>query len=150
MLPEYLPFKEENPVMSPASKREYVEVIFLRYKKASRKLKTVILNEFCAACGYHRKYAYGFYASLNALQSPRSRRGDENLSLCDREVILKPLKCIWLAANLPSSKRLKAILPFWLPGYVQIYGKLPEKVCNALLKMSPSTIDRLLKPVRVR
>lgn len=46
--------------MSPASKREYVEAIFLRYNKASRKLKTVILNEFCAACGYHRKYAYGF------------------------------------------------------------------------------------------
>ncbi len=32
--------------MSPPSKKEYLETIFLRYKKASRKEKTVILNEF--------------------------------------------------------------------------------------------------------
>ena len=32
--------------MSPRSKKEYFETIFLRYKKASRKEKTVILNEF--------------------------------------------------------------------------------------------------------
>jgi hypothetical protein len=31
--------------MSQVSKREYVEAIFLRYKRASRKLKSVILNE---------------------------------------------------------------------------------------------------------
>lgn len=43
--------------MSPASKREYAEAIFLRYKRASRKVKTVILNEFCTICGYHRKHA---------------------------------------------------------------------------------------------
>jgi len=43
--------------MSPRSKKEYVEAIFLRYKHASRKEKTTILNEFCTVCGYHRKYA---------------------------------------------------------------------------------------------
>jgi hypothetical protein len=32
--------------MSPRSKKEYIETIFLRYKKASHKEKTVILNEF--------------------------------------------------------------------------------------------------------
>jgi len=32
--------------MSPRSKREYVEAIFLRYKKASRKEKTTILGKF--------------------------------------------------------------------------------------------------------
>ncbi len=37
----------------------------------------------------------------------------------DREAILRPLKEIWLAANLPCSKRLKAIVPLWLPGYSQ-------------------------------
>jgi hypothetical protein len=43
--------------MSPRSKREYLEAIHLRYKKASRKDKTVILDEFCATSGYHRKHA---------------------------------------------------------------------------------------------
>jgi hypothetical protein len=32
--------------MSPRSKKEYFKTIFLRYKKASPKEKTVILNEF--------------------------------------------------------------------------------------------------------
>jgi len=33
--------------MSPRSKREYVEAVHVRYKKASRKDKTIILDEFC-------------------------------------------------------------------------------------------------------
>ena len=32
--------------MSPRPKKEYFETIFLRYKKASRKEKTLILNEY--------------------------------------------------------------------------------------------------------
>jgi hypothetical protein len=37
--------------MSSRSKREYLEAIYLRYKRASRKQKAIILDEFCAACG---------------------------------------------------------------------------------------------------
>ena len=40
--------------MSPVSKREYLEAIFLRYKGASRQLKTIILNEFCTTWGNER------------------------------------------------------------------------------------------------
>jgi hypothetical protein len=47
----------EGTIMSPQSKREYLETVFLRYKRASRKEKTAILDEFCSNCGYHRKYA---------------------------------------------------------------------------------------------
>ncbi len=36
--------------MSPRSKKEYIEVTSLRYKKASRKRKSAILDEFCATC----------------------------------------------------------------------------------------------------
>src|SRR4030066_143530 len=42
-----------------------------------------------------------------------------------------------------------AILPIWLPGYVQLYAKLSPEVTNALLRISPPTIDRLLKPIRI-
>lgn len=38
-------------------KREYFEVIYKRYGEASRKEKTVIIDECCAVCGYHRKHA---------------------------------------------------------------------------------------------
>jgi hypothetical protein len=43
--------------MSPRSKKEYIEAIYLRYKNASRKQKTPILNEFCATLNFHRKHA---------------------------------------------------------------------------------------------
>lgn len=43
--------------MSPRSKQEYLEAIYLRYKKASQKEKTTILDKFCLNCGYHRKHA---------------------------------------------------------------------------------------------
>ena len=135
--------------MSPASKREYVEAIFLRYKRASRKQKTVIFNEFCSACGYHRKYAIGFLRKFKRFTKPKKKKRGRK-PVYDKEAILLPLKRIWLAANLPCSKRLKAILTLWPPGYVQTYGDMPEDVKSALLKMSPSTMDRLLKPVRVR
>jgi len=67
-----------------------------------------------------------------------------------REEILTPLKQIWLEANLPCSKRLQAILPLWLPGYAQCFGELPSEVTHALLTISPATIDRLLRPIRIQ
>jgi hypothetical protein len=63
---------------------------------------------------------------------------------------MKPLKRIWLSANLPCSKRLKVILPLWLPSYEKEFGTLPRDSITALHAISASTIDRLLKPTRVK
>lgn len=43
--------------MSHQGKGEYFKAIHERYRKADRKSKQVILNEFCLNTGYHRKYA---------------------------------------------------------------------------------------------
>jgi hypothetical protein len=140
---------ERDCVMSSKSKREYLEAIYLRYKRASRKKKAVILDEFCAACRYHGKHAIRLLKKITRyIKQPKKKRG--RTSLYSKGAILKPLKKIWLSANLPCSKRLKAILPLWLPGYVQEYGDLPSEVTESLLTVSPATIDRLLKPVRVK
>jgi len=68
----------------------------------------------------------------------------------DSELLLVPLKRIWITANLPCSKRLRAIIPLWLPGYIKTYGPISQKTAAALLHISPSSIDRILKPVRAR
>ena len=47
--------------MSPRSKKEYIEAVFLRYKKADRSQKKVILYEFCRTLGYligNMRYGY--------------------------------------------------------------------------------------------
>jgi hypothetical protein len=134
--------------MSPRSKREYREAVYLRYKNATRHEKTAILDEFCATCGCHRKHAIRVLKRFKRFTKPKTKRKGKPPSY-QNEAIGKPLKEIWLAANLPCSKRLKVILPLWLPGYVQLFGQLPADVATALLRISPATIDRILKTIKI-
>ena len=137
--------------MGPKSKYEVTVATYKRYKKANRKQKTLILNEFCATCKYHRKWAieklnnFKFKKPKELQKEKRGRPPTYN-----KDQILEPLKQIWLAANLPCSKYLKNMIPQWLPYYHQEFGQLPMNVCKGLLKISPPTIDRLLHPVRVK
>ena len=135
--------------MSSRSKREYLEAIYRRYKAGTRKQKKLILDEFCAACGYHRKHAIRLLKKFRRFSKPKQKKKGR-ASVYQTEDILAPLKRIWLAANLPCSKRLKAVLQLWLPGYAQQYGALTEEVARTILAISSSSIDRLLKPVRVK
>ena len=43
--------------MSNRSKKEYLQEICVRYKRAEKDEKQTILDEFCNVCGYNRKYA---------------------------------------------------------------------------------------------
>jgi len=133
--------------MSPRSKKEYLETIFLRYKQATRKQKTLILDEFCATLGYHRKHAIRLLRKFKRFYKPKTQKPGRT-PIYAHPSILKPLKKIWLTANLPCSKRLKALLPLWLPGYIQSFGNLSPKASQALLLISPATIDRILLPTR--
>ena len=44
-------------MMSLEQKKAYLETIRKRYKRATRKQKATILDEFCSVCEYNRKYA---------------------------------------------------------------------------------------------
>ena len=135
--------------MSPQAKEEYFEVLFKRYKEAGRKEKTKIIDECCAVCGYHRKHAIRRLRGYKRFTKPRKKKRGRP-SVYNKEVLIRPLKQIWLTANLPCSKRLKAILPLWLPKYSEHFGSLKGNVIKVLLAISPATIDRILKPVRIR
>lgn len=74
--------------MGKQERRAYLEAIRTRYRRAGKAGKSAILNEFCAVCGYHRKYAL-------RLLGARHKRG--NHAAC------KPspaLRTIWMAAAL--------------------------------------------------
>lgn len=68
----------------------------------------------------------------------------------DPAILLPPLKHIWLASDQMCSKKLKVAIPDWLPFYGEIYEPLPNNVKQQLLTISPATIDRLLKPTKVK
>ena len=125
--------------MSLQSRREYLEKIRGRYRRAGRPHKSRILEEFCLNCGYHRKHAVRL---LNRPPRPKRkagrkpRYGPEALAL---------LKVFWLASDQMCSKRLKAAAPEWLP-----FFKAPMAARDQVLAMSPATMDRLLAPSRAR
>ena len=135
--------------MSPLSRKEYFKTIKTRYKESSVRIKSAILDEFCANCAYSRKYA------IRKLNKPIRRNPDSFIykkpgpkSKYDHPQIKKPLEAIWRAANLPCSKRLKAILPSWIPFYQTEFGVLDSQVIGALNHISPSTIDRIMRIAR--
>lgn len=129
------------------AKREYLAVMRRRYRKTrSREEKKQILDEICATCDCHRKHAIRVMRGPNEPSSKR-RRGPRPKYAGEK--LVRPLKIIWRTANFPCSKRLKAIVPLWLPGYQAQFGELSAEVREALLNISASSIDRVLKPARL-
>jgi len=133
--------------MSPKSLREYTEVIAKRYKRACYKSKKQLLTEYCQVTGFHRKHAIRKLNNFKFFQKPKKHKRGRK-PIYNSPAVIKPLKKIWLTANLPCSKLLKALLPDWLPHYIQTFGPVDPQTLSLLEKISPATIDRVLKPVR--
>src|SRR5574337_284666 len=121
---------------------EYLRAIYERYRKAGRKAKRVILDEFCLNTGYHRKYAirllHGPPPGKQPVRRPRRRGlsyGPQTLSI---------LTAVWEAAGYPWSVRLKALLPIWMPWVRRRFAVRPA-IEQQLLSISPRQIDRRLR-----
>jgi hypothetical protein len=123
--------------MSRQSKWEYLTKIYHRYAQASSKAKRQILDEFCANCGYHRKYAIRLLNGPAPKVSPPRRR---RRRATYRPQVISVLAAIWQAAGYPWSVRLKALLPVWMPWARQRFH-LTAGQEQQLLRLSPRTID---------
>jgi hypothetical protein len=135
--------------MTLGTKMEYLEKIYLRYKRATRKEKSMILNEFCENCDYHRKHAIRILNNFKRFTKPKPKKRGKP-SMYNKASVVEPLKRIWLKANLPCSKNLKAVIPIWLPYYAEEFGALSLEAIKALRSISSSSIDRVLKPSRIK
>jgi len=136
--------------MSKKAAQEYLREALKRYHCASRKLKHAILDEFCAVCGYHRKYAIRILNSPRHKKKPlRKRKRPGRRKKYDHPMLLEVLTRIWQGMNLPCAKRLKAGLALWVPLYASHFGiELPVVLLELLASISASTIGRLLAPLR--
>jgi hypothetical protein len=137
--------------MGQDAKRSYLEEIYGRYHKATRVNKAKILDEFCAVCGYHRKHAIRLLSKPLYRHRKRkqvSSRGRK--AVYQNETVLSPIKRIWEAADYPCSKKLVTMIPQWLPHYEKRYGEIEKEPVQKILRVSASSLDRILKPFRVR
>lgn len=122
-------------------KRHYLIAIRERYEKGTKKEKGLILNEFCSVCKYTRKYAIKI---LNGRVNPRENKPGPKPKY-DSEVT-KHLVVLWKSMNEICSKKMKPAISIWLPFYPDAKGETR----SLLEQVSPSTIDRLLKPYKAQ
>lgn len=132
-------------MMSQRSKRELQAEVQARYVKASKAAKQMILDEFTANTGYHRKYAIRLlkHGYRRHKSKPKGR------TAIYRGEVVEELEQIWEIFGRICSKRLHP----YLPEGIQALERCGEIALSAptkelLLRMSRSTIDRCLAPKR--
>jgi hypothetical protein len=131
--------------MTQNSIREYLEAVRGRYLRSSKKEKGKILDEFTKVTGCHRK------AAIRMIHRD-GQSGKKKKHGCPRQygpAVVGALMVAWEATDRLCSKRLR---PF-LPELVKVLRRHGETTMSAeveaqLCQISPSTIDRLLRPWR--
>ena len=130
--------------MTRRSIMEYVQALRNRYFRASKEEKGKMLDEFTQITGLHRKAAIRL---LN--RSSQSRAGKRRGRPAMYKDVMLSLKAIWEISDRLCSKRLQ---PF-IPEMIKVLRQHGEQQIDAsaerqLSRISPSTIDRLLRPYR--
>lgn len=119
-------------------KVEYIEFLRLRYRTASKKARSQIISELCTNAGIHRKSA------IRSLRQGMSRRKNAGRKKVYSPEVIAGLKKIWIASDQMCSKNLKAAMPVWISKLA-----VEDELSKQLLKISPASIDRHLKPYKV-
>ncbi len=125
---------------------EYLRAIYERYQRQGRRGKRVILTEFCANTGYHRKYAIRL---LNGPHPPKRHPRPRPRGTSYSRKTVEVLTAVWEAAGYPWSVRLKALLPNWMP-WIRKRFDLAPAVEEELLRISPRQMDRRLQAQKTR
>jgi len=113
-----------------------------RYGRSDREGKGQVLDEFCNWTGYHRKYAISLLRRPeDEMRSASCRRRGPTYSA----QVVRVLEAIWRRSGYPWSRRLKAMLPRWLPWARKHVVGLTPTVEAELLAMSPRQMDRRLQ-----
>ncbi len=128
------------------AKNELVQILRPRYRNGTKGDKSKILDELVAVTGFHRKHATRLLSGRRLASSvPALGRK------VYKEAVTETLIVLWETADRICGKRLKAILEP-LIGAMERHGhlSLTPELREQLLRVSASTIDRHLKPMRAR
>jgi len=112
----------------------------LRYLKADRRQKSLILDEFCEVCEISRKHAIKLLHEAVRQLSPRP-----GPKVTYGENIHQHIVHLWRSMNRICSKKMVAAIPLWL----EYYGGITPDERLALKQISASTIDRILARHRI-
>lgn len=128
--------------------REVVTKAFSRiYRRTTKRKKKEILDQFTLITGYSRKYAARKLRNHRGSKKEAKKRGRKRLY---GPKIVKVLHQIWVIMDMPCGKRLKPFMPKIIDS-LERHGELnlTDEQKGLLLRMSSSTIDRLLRPYKL-
>lgn len=131
-----------------AEKQAVTKQLTERYRKARKKEKAAILNEFCLLTGYNRSYASRVLrTSPSAVRTKRPRKRQR---VYGADVLLA-LRKVWATLDGACGKRVAAVMRRTLEA-LERHGELmpSAEVRTKLLAISAATIDRLLANERAR
>ena len=128
-----------------STRNELVTALTERYARSSKSERSVILDEFVAVSGYHRKHAIRLLGARQKRAAPE-RRARRRYGNAVREALI----AVWEASDRVCSKRLKPLVAVLLPA-LERHGRLAidAEVRRLLLEISPASMDRLLSEVRL-
>jgi len=131
--------------MNMDARCQYLKVLQEKYfRTKSRKEKSSILDEYCKNTGQNRKYVIRKIRSSLSLE-PKKRKRTATYDGPVRSALAK----IWEIFDFPCGQRLKPLLEREverLRGLRELI--IPDEVAEKLNKVSPRTIDRLLRHQR--
>ncbi|PIW06955.1 transposase, partial [Candidatus Collierbacteria bacterium CG17_big_fil_post_rev_8_21_14_2_50_45_7] len=137
-------------MLNMREKQSLTAQIVKRYQQAGKLEKTSILDEFIKNTGYNRSYArraIGRAKTHDFRMKKRIHRVRSHTYVPG--VILKPLSKLWDISNFICGKRLAPLIPDYL--FVLKRDNVWDysaSIDDQLIKISASTIDRLLTPIR--
>jgi hypothetical protein len=130
--------------MSKEATKEYTVRMRERYRAMrNKRAKGKVLDDFCETTKLERKHAIKV---LRSLSEPLRKAGRKPVYTGAADVLHQ----IWLLFDQPCSKLLQPVLASYLTSYEKHRVGLDVAAKGLLLRMSPSTMDRLLRPHRVR
>jgi len=144
--------------LTVGERHKATKITAARYQKAAKKKKGAILDEFIELTGYDRCYAsyllknHGKKVWINNKvivigDICKRRKRDSQRTYGDD--VLRVLKQIWVIMDCICGKRLRPMLKEML-SILQRHKeiKVKREIKKKLLRISASTIDRILKPER--
>ncbi len=127
------------------SRNQYLSTLLERYLKAEKGQKGRILDEYCRNTGQNRKYVIRKISRM-AFGLPRIKKR--------RPVIYGPavrtaLERLWRVFDFPCGQRLAPVVRAELERLRRMKElEISEPTAQKLARISPATIDRLLRPLK--
>lgn len=131
--------------MHKQDKLSVVRVFSWEYRRGKKGDKTLLLNRLVKITGYSRKHL------MEILPNPPAKRRIRRQRKSPYLLVLKPLRKLWAVGNYACGIRLAPMIPVYLSALKRHEGwPVSRKEKRLLLRISASTVDRLLKHERRR